>query len=245
MEHTNIKVGVETHSHTIASGHAYCTIKEMVAYAAEHGLEGIAITDHAPEMPGSSHKFYFHNIKIMPRKMNGIDVLFGSEVNIMDEEGTVDLHEKILGELDLVIASIHPPCFGTSKGRELDTKAILSAMKNPKIDIIGHPDDGRYELDYDVIVDMAKETGTLLEINNSSIRPGGFRKNTYENAKKILELCKEKEVMVVLGSDAHVDVEIADTYYSTQVVREVDFPEHLIANTSLEKLRSCLKRYKM
>jgi putative hydrolase len=237
-----MKFVLDTHTHTLASGHAYCTIKEMVAYAAEMGLEGIAITDHAPEMPGSCHKFYFHNIKIMPRKMSGIDVLFGSEVNIMDEEGTVDLHEKILGEMDIVIASIHPPCFGESRGIEGNTKAVVNAMKNPGIDIIGHPDDGRYELDYEVIVDMAKATGTLLEINNSSIRPGGFRKNTYENARKILELCKEKEVMVVLGSDAHVDVEIADTTYSSKVVREVGFPEELIANTSLEKLRNCLKR---
>jgi translation elongation factor EF-Tu-like GTPase len=67
MNNTNIKVGVETHSHTLASGHAYCTIKEMVAYAAEMGLEGIAITDHAPEMPGSCHKFYFHNIQVYLR----------------------------------------------------------------------------------------------------------------------------------------------------------------------------------
>lgn len=244
MNNSNIKVAVETHSHTLASGHAYCTIKEMVAYAAEHGLEGIAITDHAPEMPGSCHKFYFHNIKIMPRKMNGIDVLFGSEVNIMDENGKVDLHEKVLEELDLVIASIHPPCYGDSKGKELNTQAIINVMKNPKIDIIGHPDDGRFEVDYEMIVDMAKETGTLLEINNTSLRPGGFRKDTCENARKILTLCKEKEVMVVLGSDAHVDVEIADTYYSAKVIREVDFPEELIANTSLQKLKNCLKRNK-
>ena len=81
----------------------------------------------------------------MPRKMNGIDVLFGSEVNIMDENGRVDLHEKVLEELDLVIASIHPPCYGDSKGKELNTQAMINVMKNPRIDIIGHPDDGRFE----------------------------------------------------------------------------------------------------
>ena len=128
---TNIKVAVETHSHTLASGHAYCTIKEMTAKAAELGLEGIAITEHAPEMPGSCHKFYFQNLKIMPRKLNGIDVLFGTELNIMDTKGTVDLDDWVLDEMDIVIASIHPPCYGKSRGRELNTQAYVNIMKNP------------------------------------------------------------------------------------------------------------------
>lgn len=241
---TNIKVAVETHSHTLASGHAYCTIKEMTAKAAGLGLEGIAITEHAPEMPGSCHKFYFQNLKIMPRKLNEIDVLFGTELNIMDTKGTVDLDDWVLDEMDIVIASIHPPCYGKSRGRELNTQAYVNIMKNPKIDIIGHLDDGRYEVDYKVIAQVAKETGTLLEINNSSLRPGGFRKDTYENAKKMLEYCKEYGTMITLGSDAHVDTEIACIEYSGRVLREVDFPEYLVANTSLQKLKNCLKRNK-
>ena len=82
----DIKVAVETHSHSLSSGHAYCTIKEMVTKAAELGLEGIAITDHAPEMPGSCHEYHFMNMRMMPRRMNGIEVLFGTEANIMDEK---------------------------------------------------------------------------------------------------------------------------------------------------------------
>lgn len=244
MKNSNIKVAVETHSHTIASGHAYCTIKEMAAKAAELGLEGIAITDHAPEMPGSCHKFYFHNMKILPREMNGIEVLFGTELNILDSEGNVDMESKVLGEMDIAIASIHPPCYGKSRGIEENTQAFINIMKNPKIDIIGHPDDGRYEVDYRVLAQVAKETGTLLEINNSSLRPGGFRKDTYENAKRMLEYCKEFGTMITLGSDAHVDTEIACTDYSARVIQEVDFPEELIANTSLEKLKKVLKRNK-
>ena len=244
MKNSNIKVAVETHSHTLASGHAYCTIKEMAAKAAELGLEGIAITDHAPEMPGSCHKFYFHNMKILPREMNGIEVLFGTELNILDSEGNVDMESKVLGEMDIAIASIHPPCYGKSRGIEENTQAFINIMKNPKIDIIGHPDDGRYEVDYRILAQVAKETGTLLEINNSSLRPGGFRKNTYENAKVMLEYCKEFGTMITLGSDAHVDTEIACTDYSARVLQEVDFPEELVANTSLEKLKKNLKRNK-
>ena len=115
-------------------------------------------------------------------------------------------------------------------------------MQREDIEIIGHPDDGRFEVDYEALVDMAKKTGTLLEINNSSLKPGGFRVNSYENARRILELCKETGTMVVLGSDAHVDVDIANTTYSSKVLREVEFPEELVANTSYKKLMSVLKR---
>lgn len=242
MGESNIKVAVDTHTHTLVSGHAYSTMNEMAMKAASYGLEGLAITDHAPQMPGTGHEFYFMNMRILPRKMAGIDMLFGSELNIMDEEGTVDLEEYVLKELDIAIASIHMPCYGKSLGKERNTKAYIQAMKNPWIDIIGHPDDGRFEVDYKLLAKTAKETGTILEVNNSSLRPGGIRQDTYGNARQMLEFCKEYGTMITLGSDAHVDVEIADTRYSSPVLREVDFPEELIVNTSLEKLRKNLKR---
>ena len=54
-----MKIEIDTHSHTLVSGHAYNTIREMAQMAAEKGLKGLAITEHAPEMPGSTHLFYF------------------------------------------------------------------------------------------------------------------------------------------------------------------------------------------
>ena len=74
----------------------------------------------------------------------------------------------------------------------MNTQAYLNVMKNPYIHIIGHPDDGRFPVDYERLVRGAKETHTLLELNNSSQRPEGFRVNTEENAKVMLELCKKK-----------------------------------------------------
>ena len=117
-------------------------------------------------------------------------------------------------------------------------------MKNPCVNIIGHPDDGRFPVDYPTIVKKAKETGTLLELNNSSLRPGGFRQNTKENAIEMLRCCKELGAKIVLGSDAHVDAFIADCTWSEPILREVDFPEELIVNTSIVKLKEALKRNK-
>ena len=84
---------LDLHTHTVASGHAYCSLREMAKAASDKGLELLGITEHAPSMPGTCHKFYFHNLKVVPREMYGIQLLLGSEVNILDSQGTVDLGE--------------------------------------------------------------------------------------------------------------------------------------------------------
>ena len=84
---------LDTHTHTIASGHAYNTIDEMAVYAAGHGVTHLAITDHAPKMPGSAGVLYFSNMGIIPRKKYGVNIYMGCEVNIMDYDGRLDLSE--------------------------------------------------------------------------------------------------------------------------------------------------------
>lgn len=237
-----MQIKVDTHTHTLASGHAYNTIREMALTALEKDLEGLAITEHAPEMQGSCCLYYFQNLNVIPRKSYGIPLLLGTELNIMDEHGNIDLPISTLKSLDITVASIHPPCYGKSLGKDLNTAAYVNAMQNDCIDIIGHPDDGRFPADYNQLAKIAKETGTLLEINNSSLRPGGYRINTQENALEILKYCKKYGTMITLGSDAHIDADIANTEYSSKILEAADFPEELVANTSLEKLLRVLKR---
>ena len=105
-----MKYVLDTHTHTIASGHAYNTITEMVEAAKEKGLEAIAITDHAPKMPGSAGILYFSNMGIIPRQKCGVKIYMGCEVNIMDYDGNIDLKEYGLKGCDVVIASLHIPC---------------------------------------------------------------------------------------------------------------------------------------
>lgn len=57
-----MKIEIDTHSHTLVSGHAYNTLREMAHMAAEKGLKGLAVTEHAPEMPGSTGLYYFQNL---------------------------------------------------------------------------------------------------------------------------------------------------------------------------------------
>ena len=134
---------IDLHTHTIASGHAYSTLSEMIRSAAEKGLSVYGCADHAPKMPGSTHKFYFINFKVIPRLQHGVRVLMGAELNILDPEGTVDLPESTLEKLDYTVASLHVPCFAP-RTREEHTQAYVNVMKNPHVTIIGHPDDDRY-----------------------------------------------------------------------------------------------------
>ena len=231
---------LDLHTHTIVSGHAYSTLREMAKAASDKGLELLGITEHAPKMPGTCHLFYFDNLRIVPRELYGIELVLGSEVNILDAKGTVDLPQKTMEKLDIIIASLHTPCMEPGSRQE-NTEAYLNAMKNPCVNIIGHPDDGRYPVDYEQLAKKAKETGTVLEVNNGSLRPGGFRVDTRKNDLKMLEYCKKYEVPVTMGSDAHMDVDLADYSYALPVIEESHFPEELIVNTSAELLKSCIQ----
>ena len=239
-----MRVEIDTHTHTLASGHAYNTINEMAKTAADKGLKGLAITEHAPQMPGTCHLFYFQNLRAVPRKRYGIELLLGTELNIMNEDGEVDLPEETLKTLDIAIASMHTPCFKGERTVEKVTAAYEKVMEHRYVDIIGHPDDGRFPVDMERLVSQAKKTGTLLEVNNSSLRPDGFRENTRENCLRMLKECKKQGAMIVLGSDSHVDVDIAEYPYAEEVLKKADFPEELIANLSLEKLKASLKHNK-
>ena len=175
---------VDTHTHTIASGHAYNTILEMAKAAADKGIKILGITDHSKAMPEASGDFYFMNLKSMDREAYGVELLLGVELNIIDYNGKVDLPLRYIKEMDIVIASLHTPCIKPGT-KEENTNALIKCCENPYIDIIGHPDDGNYDIDMEQLVLAAKRTGTLLELNNNSIV---FRMNARENDKKMLIL---------------------------------------------------------
>ena len=66
---------LDLHTHTVASGHAYCSLREMAKVASEKGLEVLGVTEHAPGMPGTCHQYYFDNLRVVPRKVWMIRIL--------------------------------------------------------------------------------------------------------------------------------------------------------------------------
>lgn len=232
---------MDLHTHTVASGHAYNTLYEMAKAASEKGLTLFGSTDHGPKMPGASHEFYFVNFKVIPRTLYGVKILMGAELNILDCTGKVDLRKGLLERLDYAIASLHEPCCRRGTAAE-NTRAYLGAIENPLIHIIGHPDDGRFPVDYDTLAAAAAEHHTLLEVNSSSLHPLNPRKNAWENCRTMLELCKRYKASVVVDSDAHIEADVGNHTRAWELLKEVDFPEELIVNTSLERLRPFIPR---
>ncbi len=234
----------DLHTHTIASGHAYNTINEMVEAARSRGVKLYGITEHAVTMPGTCTNFYFSNLKNARRDYEEIEVLYGVELNIIDYSGKVDMPEELLKQMDLAIASIHSGIGFTPGTVDENTGAVISAMENPYVNIIGHPDDGRVPLDYERIVKAAKETGTLLEINNSSLSPNSFRAGAKENDRTMLKLCMEYRVPVVIGSDAHSDLVVGNHDMAFELMQEIGFDKELVMNFNIEKLKTFLNKYK-
>lgn len=224
-----MKAILDVHCHTIVSGHAYSTVKENIEEAIKNGVKYLGISDHAPNMPGGPHPFYFQNMHVIPRKIDGLTILRGIEANIIDYDGNIDVDDEILGRLDYAIASLHRPCIEPGT-KEENTNAILKVMDEPKVKIIGHLDDSGFPVDYEPIIKKAKECNILLEINNSSLNAGSYRTGVKDNIRELLTWCKKYNTRVILGSDSHISYTIGKFGNCEKILEEVDFPNSLIIN---------------
>jgi putative hydrolase len=226
---------IDLHTHTIASGHAYSSLQENVQGAVLKNLQVLGMSEHAKMMPGAPHDFYFQNMRVVPETISGVRILKGIEANIFNYKGGIDVDETLCNKLDYVIASLHPPVIQPGTLEE-NTQAILRAMDNPYVAIIGHPDDARYPMDYEALIKKSKETRTLIEINNSSLHPKSSRVGARANVESILKLAMAYETPIILGSDAHISFDIGNFDACIEMIEALDFPDHLIVNTSLDLL---------
>lgn len=229
-------IKLDLHTHTIMSGHAFSTLTEMVTEAQHKGLKILGITEHAQNMPGTCQPIYFWNMHVVPRQWGDTRLLLGAELNILDANGTLDEDVDYFHRLDICLAGIHKLCWkgGT---REENTQGMINVIRNPRVNVISHPGDGSADLIFEPIVLAAKETGTLLEINNSSLNPHrGKLAKSIPNNLEILTLCKKYEVPVILGSDAHFHKDIANYDNIYPLLAETEFPEALIVNDKPEML---------
>lgn len=227
----DIKPIVDFHTHSLASGHAYSTLKENCEAAAAAGLTFLGTTEHGEKLPGAQNNIYFRNFKVFRRKMYGVIVLRGAEANIMDYEGNLDIGEDDNKELDYMIVSLHPPCIQPGT-KEENTRAYIQAMDRSKVKIIGHPDDGRYPIDKEALVKAAKEKGIFIEINNSSLNRKNRRVNGEENIRELLRLCQKYRLPVALGTDAHIEWDVGNFTRTLKLLKEEEFPPELVLNFS-------------
>lgn len=192
----------DLHMHTTWSDGAH-SIEEMIDACRAKGYKYFAITDHSQYLKVANgltaerlreQKEMIHRLN---EQYDDITILSGIEMDILPD-GTLDYNDELLAELDIVIASIHS---SFTQPKETIMKRLKTALENPNVDIIAHPTGrviGRrpgYEVDMDMLIKLAKETNTALELNANP--------NRLDLAAPHLKKAQEAGVTVVINTDAH------------------------------------------
>lgn len=235
-----MKILVDTHTHTVSSGHAYSTVQEVAREAAEKGVEAFAVTDHGSSMKGAPFLYHFGNLKVISESLYGVRVIKGVEANIIDYTGRTDMPDEYLKRLEFSLASFHDICIVPSTVEE-HTHAMINVLKNPLIDAVAHPGNPQFQVDVERVVRAAKEYNKLVEINNHSFNA---RTGSEKNCKEFVLKCKEMGVRIVCGSDAHISFDVGKFDKVIRLLKECDMPEELIMCTSFKKFETYLKEKK-
>jgi putative hydrolase len=221
-----MNIEVDTHTHTVLSGHAHSTIMENAAYSATAGIKGIVMSDHGPSVQASPPDFNIGTYEYLPDYIEGVRVYRGIEANIIDFEGKLDIRETYIKRLEFVIAGLHDVVIA-SGGEKKDTNAAIAALNNKYVDTLAHPDNPSYALNYEAVITETVRLGKLVEINNHSYVS---REGSVKNAVKILKLCKKYEARIIVASDAHFAFSIGKFPAALKLMEECGFPESLIVN---------------
>ena len=236
------RIIADLHTHTLASTHAYSTVTEMVRAAGERGLYALAVTDHAKTMPGSPRDWYFSCLHELPLHYRGVLTIAGIEANVLDFEGTLDVDKKDEERLDWIVASIHHLGLDGLKDPDVEkcTHLWTQIARNPRVNVIAHSGDPLYAYDVDRVIPEFGAHHKLVEINNHTF---DARKQNVKNCKKIALACKKYGVPIVVDSDAHFESYVGDFGNALRMLEEIDFPEELILNASVERLNQYLEQY--
>jgi DNA polymerase (family 10) len=206
IEYGSLKGDLQVHSDE-SDGTA--TIEEMARAARQFGLDYIAITDHTKSLAlagglgGDELLEQAERIAALNDRLEGMRILSSAEVNIL-KDGSLDIASNVLDKLDIVGAAIHSHF---SLPMESQTERLVSAAKNPSVDILFHPTgrlinrrDG-YQLDIEKVIDVAADTGTALEIDAHYDR--------LDLRDDHVRMAVKKGVKLTIDSDAHHPIHFA------------------------------------
>ncbi len=237
---SDIKGDLHTHTNLTDGKN---TLEEMAEAAQKLGYKYIANTDHSKRVTvagGLDEKQVFENIKRTDKlneNFKDFTILKGIEVDIL-EDGSLDLSDKVLKELDIVVAAIH---YKFNLSREEQTERILRAMDNPYLNIIAHPT-GRlinerepYDIDLEKIMQKAKENNCILEINS---QPSRLDLNDLNSRK-----AKGMGVKLVISTDAHSTTQYDFMRFGIGQARRGWIEKNNVINTrNINQLKKIIKR---
>ena len=227
----------DIHMHTLASGHAYGTIREMAAAAKEQQLQLIGISEHAPGIPGTVDPFYYGNLRVIPRVIDGVEILHGCEINVLNG-GRLSLEQKYIDRLDYAIVGIHGLCY-QNEGTDGNTTNLIECMKNPKVKLVSHPDDDHTPLDYPRLVQAALQYMWRWR-STTALWSKGPAAQLLPDYRTMLALCQQYRVPIVVDSDAHDPSWVGRQDLACALLESVGFDEELVLNADLARLKSFL-----
>lgn len=200
LTRTDLRGDLHTHS-TYTDGRA--SIEQMARRARDCGLEYFAVTDHSMRLTmvhgldPERLRAQWREIEQIGARVDGITILRGIEVDIL-EDGSLDLSDEVLAELDWVVASVH---YKLEQDPQEMTRRLVRAIRNPNVDVIGHPS-GRLidhrqpsNFDWGEVLRVAHEEGCALEVNSQPDR--------LDLNDTACMAAKQAGVKLVVSSDAH------------------------------------------
>ena len=228
LEVKDIKGDLQMHTRA-SDGKA--TVAEMAWAALQRGYRYIAVTDHSKSVTianGLDEKRaleYLKEVRAARKKVPEIEIWAGMEVDIMGD-GSMDMPDDILRQLDVVVATIHSRMNMPSGAM---TARILKALENPYVKILGHPT-GRqllrrdpYQFDMDLVFEKAKKKGVVVEINASPER--------LDLCDRHVRLAKEKGLKFVISTDAHSPAQFPFMRYGVVTARRGWLEKKDVINT--------------
>ncbi len=230
-------IATDLHVHTVASTHAYSTVNEYAARAAETGLGLIAITDHGPGLHDAPSPWHFLNLKVLPRVLNGVTVLRGVEANILErrlhKEHPLDCDDMLLSGLDIVLAGFHSPLLQPLNKRT-HTRLLIETICSGRVQILSHPGNPRFPIEAGPVAEAAAAHHVALEVNNASFLH--VREGSATTCRElILKVC-EAGGLVAVGSDAHHTHSLGIFDEALNLLRDLDFPEERLVNTTPDRV---------
>ncbi len=241
IEVKDIKADLQTHS-TWSDGKL--SMLEMAQAAAKRGIKVIAFTDHSASLGVTGglkmedHKKQAAEIKKIQKQLgDSILVLHASEVEIK-ADGTLDYPDEFLATLDLVLASMHT---SLRQPRDKVTQRVINAIRNPYVDIIGHPtgrlipDREGADLDMEAVLKAAAETGVAMEINAHPSR--------LDLDDMYARRAKELGIPISINTDSHSAEDFDNLFYGVATARRAWLTKEDVINTwSTKKLLDWLKK---
>jgi DNA polymerase (family 10) len=231
----------DVHMHTVETD-GRNTIEEMAEAARERGYEYMAITDHSKNLAFANGLTderaleHIRRIRAVEKKMKGIRIFAGVEVDILGD-GSLDLSDSVLEQMDIVIASVHSQF---NQDRATMTDRLLKAVANPNTSLIGHPT-GRqllrrdaYQFDFDAVLKAAAKHKVAMELNSY---PERLDLNDVH-----LRMAKQHGVKIVINTDSHHTSHMEKLRYGITQARRAWLTKGDVLNTlPLQKFAKAMK----